>query len=589
MEPKFNPAANTFHIRKVEYQPDGILINSKSEVRSAHKELDALQEMQSHFDMSLMDYKEWAKEDVSYSEFEEKETMQRLQKCNDSYALAMFSNCLTPFKNGINVKTIMTAWFMSKTTQAMNPNIDMDMSRALMHMRGTLVSTYAMFEKDHPAMSFLIRPFINDVESVAMSQASDRMNKSIETNLKEHTIDSMVMTPRQIAALKLNFMEQCYVDMRKGSSVTHVNDCEQKYNTAVAHLAEIAKHSGFDMTVVAAEERYLAGLKMSDNTNYTNLFVETEGIYGVKPYIDTHNSNVTWDGSFSTADGHAYYVGNHKDKGAFTVRKPLFALGENAESELCESIHRRAEQYAAMVAYLDSGSCELPTEEINLVKRTLSQSAKVYKKNMISLLRDDGLCKTHHQAVKAWESHFTDIYKATLDDPDSPVFKDFNVELNRILNKEIITRMGAEYTPETARYITSNGESGDSKVIDKLKKDVDARAAEHKAVDSRTGLEVLRDMRYNYIDTMQTSEIAQLMLHVGANMEQGMMSHGEYGRVDPASESKKQDEKSSEQSESDQDTEQKHVDLSKDSGRDRTVPDVPADDTKSESDEPSMN
>lgn len=563
-----NSTMTSSGIPVADYHVNGVLVNSKSEMKAAHRELEAFQEIQTSFDADIMDYKEWAKEAVVYSNIDDREAIGRLNKCNDSYALMMFSNCLTPYQNGITLKAVFSSWVISKATQVMNPNMEIDMSRALLGIRDAIVSKYALSEKEHPHMSALYKPIMESLESMTMSKSVDNMMGSVNSNLKEHTIDSMIMTPRQLAAIKLNFMEQCYVDMRDGSSPAHVRECEKNYNNAVEHLSAIARNSGFDMSVVAAEERYLAGLKIMENPDYANLFSETEGIYGAKPYVVSDSTlSPTWDGTFNTADGHSYYVGNHVEKGAFTVRKPVFALGDKSVEALEGSIERRAEQCAVMMMYLESKDCPINERNRDIAGNALRGWISTYKNNMISLLQDDGIAKSKNAASKMWSSTFEDVYESTLSSDGKSAIKDFETELNHVLDKEIITRMGGTYTPEVAQYIATEGKSGDKAVFDSLEAMVKARAKEHKSVDKRTGLEILKDMRANYMETMQADEIAKLMLHVGANMEQGVMSHGDYGRdyatVESAKKTSKQEEKSNKTG----------VDLSKKSSRD--VPDIP--------------
>lgn len=542
------------------YNVDGIAIGSKTETKSAYDELAIYQEMQRSFDDTIMDYKTWAKESVNYSNFTANESMSNLRKCNDAYVLSTMSNCLTPLREGLSLSSVLSCLAMTKTVRTMNPDLDMDMSRTISVLRGAMIANFGVYEQQHPHMATLLRPFVNAMENASSGYAMDKMNSNIALKLKEHDVDNMVMLPRQVAALKLNFMEQCYRDMRNTTDQTVIDRCEREYNIAVEHLNEIAKNSGYDMSVVACEERYLVGLKIMENPQYANIFNETEGVYGAKPVITNTDSVPTWGGTFYTADSHEYTVGGHAQSGAFTVRKPITTKYDM--SNFTDNMSRKATQFASMMAYLHSGECKLPVSAKRGVEEELSNTISAYEDGVKSLLLDDGICKSNKDADKIWKSCFEEKFLKTTDsflqssicksdgktsklgDQDMTTFKDFCQELNHIVDKEVLTKAGFGYTSATEAAIASNGKTSDP-IVDRVKKEIDQRASNNGKQDSRTGVQIIRDMRYNYIDSMPMKDVVQLMLHTGTNMEQGIMAHGDYTRAQPvATKSDKSDDKS---------------------------------------------
>lgn len=493
------------------YEVNAVAVKSDYEMESIYRELAYNQTN------ILADYKTWAKEEVHYSNLDKPKSAQKLKNCNDAYTLSMWMSCLAPIQENVSFSSICTSWLSFRVMDWFNPSFQADSSRMLANLRNELSPQISAFCDAHPSFKKSVAAF----DDMLAEKSADLMQGEIARSLKVNGLDSMVMTPRQVAALKLNFTEQYYVDMRqydpsKEDDLNALNKLSEDYEKALMHLNVISHNGGFDMSVVAAEERFLVGLKIMENPEYANIFDETADVYGARPDCEGKGDFVTWAGDFYTADGHKYTTGGNQ-YGAFTVR-PVTNV-ENKADEL----KRRAEQYAAMMHYIDSDTCPVSDERKKFVKEEIKKSMEDYKNSVCGMLSDDGVKESKIESL--WESQFDDTYKNSLEDYSLGLDfanKSFEDEVNHIIDKHCIQSIGID-------YVTDN--TGDSAERNTMLQKLYQKSVDRYGSEKRDGETILKDMRLNYIESMSAVDVSRLMLHAATNMEQGMVAHGTYSRT----------------------------------------------------------
>lgn len=492
------------------YEVNAIRLKSDYEMQSAYRELEY-----NHRNL-ISDYKTWAKEELHYSNLDTPKSAQKLRDCNDAYTLSMWMSCMAPLQEGFSVGSILSSWISFKAIDWVNPSFQADSARMLSNLRNELSPQISAFCDSHPSFKKSIDAF----DSALAEKSTNLLQDEITRNIQVNGLDTMIMTPRQVAALKLNFTEQYYVDMRKydptkESDLNELAQLGESYEKALMHLNVIAHNGGFDMSVVAAEERYMVGLKIMENPEYANIFDETSDVYGAKPMVDGDDEYATWSGDFYTADGHKYSTGGNK-YGAFTVR-PIVSVDAKTDE-----LERRAEQYSAMMYYLDSDDCPLPDKHKEFVKKEVKKSIEDYKQSTINMLADDGIPEsTINDLIK---DVFDESYDESLMSYEAGLSftnKSFEDEMIHIVDKHCVQTLGLRYVDD---FDDNSPER--SNMLRKLEK----KAANRYGSESRDGQTILKDMRLNYIETMSPAEVADLMFHVATNMEQGIMARGTYSR-----------------------------------------------------------
>lgn len=464
----------------------------------------------------ISDYKTWAKEEVHYDKLENPESVQKLKECNDSYTLSMWMSCLAPLRKDLSFTSLMGTWVSFKAMDWFNPTFQEDSARMMANLRNNLSPQISAFCDKHPSVKKSVEAF----DELLADESSKAMNSEIAKNIKVNNLDSMVMTPRQIAALKLNFSEQYYVDMRqydptKEGDLAKLNQLSSDYEKAMQHLSIISNNGGFDMSVVAAEERFLVGLKIKENPAYANIFDETHDVYGARPEAEGKGEYITWSGDFYTADGHKYTTGGNQ-YGAFTVRQ---IANPNVKAQ---ELKRRAEQYASMIHYLDSDECPLDKNTRKFVKSEIKDSMNEYKDATFNALSDDGVSKSTIKNL--WENQFSSTYTDSIKGYEAGVQltnASFQDELNHIVDKHCVTSLGIKYVDD----IQGNSIER-SDMLSRLRNEAKNRYGK----EVRDGETILKEMRLNYIESMNPEEVSRLLLHAATNMEQGMTSHGSYAR-----------------------------------------------------------
>lgn len=537
---------------KAVYSPDGVNFSSKFESDAAYHELAAYEMLQSKFDNSIMDYQTWAREHVHYSGLTKPQMQAKLRQCNDSYTIAAISDMMASFQNGIDFTTIFQFYVSTKVMRAMNPSFDMDVSRLASNLRNSVLSN---FNEKSPVTQSLAQKLGDS----ALSASVSNMGSEIKRNMDQHTIDSMIMTPRQIAAIKLGFMEQCYVDMRAADTNSKVNDIYRDYEKAVKHLGAIADNSGFSMSTVAAEERYLVGLKIRENPSYKNVFQETFDL-GVQPDY----SNSVWTGDFITMDGSKYTVGigygddyshsilDKSEMSSFSPRKPYQSnTGADAEAVLRSELSRRARLFAEADRYInDSSICEFNRDAVKSVKGEFDNMLAEYKSNMIDMMIDDGVVKSKSEGSKLMKECFDDVFDDEKKHPRNDIRLAMQREIKHSANKDILSTAGVDISYftggnkhvspeetakhmqdirnqvkafadnakfEAARYRYMQGENRFDEFF-KGKSEVESRDSFR---DIRSGQEIIEDMRKNRMSELNSVQSKELLFRAICNIEQG--------------------------------------------------------------------
>ena len=526
------------------YEVRPVNLNKASERKHAYKELQMLQTR------CLSDYKTWAKEYVKYQDFGKGKNVDvKLKQCNDQYTLSMFMSVLGPLREGISLETIFTSYMTYNIAKMTNPNMDEDMSRLFMNFRSSLVDAAS---KSSGVSGMLLNKLVKHTDERLLSTSADLMNNNIAANLNNHTLDSMAMSPRQLAVLKLNFMEQFYVDSRSIGDLSKIEnrdkyfELKHDYDAAIRHIEAIANNSGYSMDVVSVEERYFVGLKLAQNPDYANIFNETKSVINIRPEYDEDGA---WSGRFITADGHAFTTGGSK-VGTFTVRRPYNldknpTLGEDDNSHkdgyygyLDRCTSESALLFASAQSYVDSEYCELSKSEKNYLKAGIRDAAGRFRSQLASQMRDDGLFDGSKKKIEKYLSENFDAAIASPEDKKNlPQFKHFHENVEYIVEKEILNTQRDELIAMVrnggypGKHIFPNAEDRNAimnaQVRADISDDIAKRFLQYKADkrskiqgidDKRMPDEVLRDTVNNYIDGMSSEERLNLMLHTCSNM-----------------------------------------------------------------------
>lgn len=494
--------------QKAVYEVTPVDYGNKEHYQAALNELAVMQSN------AIVDYKTWSKERLKYTDLDSKTASQNLKECNDAYTMSMLTNCLTPFRDGVSIGSLMSSWFTYKSAQMLNPSFNQDVSRMMVNMRDDMIPMLSQNAKNGSfPMNVMAQGFLKNMDSKLVQASTNMMHNEIVDSLANNTLDDMIMTPRQIAAIKINFMEQYYVDVRQYDIESP--DDKQKiglltrdYNNAIKHLGIIANNGGFDMTVVAAEERALVGLKIKENPSYVNIFNDTASFYGVNPY--QREDNDLWAGDFCTLDDHAFYTTSDTTQGAFTVRVP------SSKSATMENLQLEGELFGYMVNSIDGAIGPVPENLRREVLKKVQMGQKEYTQEALSLLQDDfGFSKKEAKAF--FDESFVSGYKSVREtknmaneDEEYDTNGLFNDEFNRIVEIECLSKLGIDYVDDKS-----------SSKYKAMLKAVSDKAIEMGYPDSRSGKKVLDDMRDNYINSMSADDMYRLLLHTSNNMKQG--------------------------------------------------------------------
>lgn len=520
------------------YDVPSVNANDAHDMSSAMTELVTMQQK------IASDYSDWAKLDVNYSVFgepgskdREMQLVQRLKSHNDAYTMSMLTSCYTPLTEGIDVKTLASTYFTHKMVQVMNPDLQMDKAR----MYANFASNLRSMSEGYP----LAQKFASGIEDMLGDKAATQTGDTVAKSLRDNTLDSLVMTPRQLAAIKLNFMEQYYTDTRSldQSSPDYeskLKNCTDNYDKAIQHIGAIANNSGYEMSAVADEERYLVGLRIrqDDSKHYENIFSETQLPYGAQmQYLNGgvgDENNLIWQGDFKTPDGHAYTC--DANTGAFTVRQPYTA---DKLPSLQDELSRKGQQYAWMQQFINSSACTASSDAKKDALENLQTQFDQYKDSISIQLQDD-LGYSKNYADSFFDKSFgeaersekgidknqafaqTDVFSV---DSKALPGMDFYRELRYVTEKESLKKNpGVNISAGKTENPTPNQqeEENNSGKAYRTKTDLDLRRDAIHKIDPSVNIDTMgRKLSGSYMRNMSGDELTNLMLHVGCNMEQG--------------------------------------------------------------------
>lgn len=493
------------------YEVPSVNLMSNSQKKAA---LDELRINQVNM---IVDYKDFAKERVHYRDLGKSKSAQSLKECNDAYTLSMWMGCLAPMREGFDFSSLAATWFSFKAMDALNPSFKEDSARMMANLRQSMSPQLAAFGDKHKSW----KKFMNTIDNELAVNAAAGMNNEIVKALDNNSLDNMIMTPRQIASLKMNFSEQYYDDIRgvrkHGGSTADMQKCKDDYEKAMQHLEIIADNGGFDMAVVASEERYLVGLKIAEQPEYANVYNITSDIYGAKPEIDMSNGAASWSGDFYTGDGHKFTTGGYR-YGAFEPRD-IIALDGKAEQEFKDSIKRKGEQLASMAYYVESKECTLDAKSKKYVKEQIGQMKSEYKASLTHMLQDDG---ESGAKIKTLVGGFDKAYKSTYEGckDGSEEYKALVDEMNHIVDKHCVQSIGVPYIDDN----DNRGNYTDKRCTEMFTNIANAAGnPKDKSGRNRNGYDIMCDMREDYISQMSAQDMFDLLKHAGTNIEQGVV------------------------------------------------------------------
>lgn len=512
------------------YEPQNIDASKKSlEYKMALKESELYRGLMDSNERTFLDYKEWAKENVPYQQMAADDPRmqdalsRKLQKHNDAYTISLLMNCITPLQHGLDVDSVLSAYLSYKVIMTTNPDLNMNLSRMFSNMHGEMQNIADTV--DIPGIHFMLKHLGKKLEKGMMEQSAEILSSEIEKAKTDHNLDALVMSPRQVAALKLNFMEQLYEDVRncKGPEADlEVSHRMNEYSTALEHLNNIAINSGFTMDVVAAEERYLVGLRIQDDPSYAKMFEQTGDYYSAEPVLDDTGR---WSGRFATRDGHEYNIADPNDlkQGAFTVRT---SKAKSLE-EVTQLIDYRARETTTMTLFLEDGDAEtdgINHKAIEDAKNMVLNNFKIYQERLAEEFADDGL-GTKEECLEYIKKVSQEASEAVIDSRKGSK-QDNVLELFSAESELIIGREAMVYDhPDRARNPGYLESIRSDEVRQREWNDLTSDANKmYKDVD-RSSHEVLADLRRHLIAGSTSKELYEHVMHVATNMNQSPTPH----------------------------------------------------------------
>ena len=495
---------------------NGYNIRQKSDRKSAYQELESLQRS------AIADYSEWAKEAVNYSNFDSDGAAKNLKQYNDTYTMSMLMGVIAPLENGCSVGSVLQCLMSYNVVRIMNPNLDMDSSRMFYNFKNTVAPMISDMKQDHPILGRLLSPVTSNVDGALSEAGGAKFATTIDAHQKVHDIDSMYLTPRQAAALKLNFMEQYYSDLRSTNDEYKRRSYTANYNKALEHLNAICSNGGYDMSVVAAEERYLVSLKIQENPNYMTMFSETYDVFGVKVNTTKAKDSQRWTGDFISTDEHEWYGSSDlTTNGAFHVRLPMSA------DSMKKDMLSHASSFNVMRQYVESDLFTGDKKSRENLLKEIENNENQYLERMKFIAKTDNIsfgekietvyAKQKSNAVKNAETNIN-AYGVDLTYVD---------EMQSVVLAKVAKKMG--YDPDAMR-------DNDRHVFDQ-------NSAEYKSMmagiagyvrdgksdgtfsSDMTPERALENIQLNYFEDLNTSEQYDILAHVVTNVEQGYAEH----------------------------------------------------------------
>ena len=378
-------------VAEIQRMQDSIILNYKDAIGDVHYSIGS--------DLS----------DAQYNA----ELRNRLKSHNDAYFTSMYMSVFSPVsKEGVTIKSLFEIKGSMEALKAFNPNADMDKARLF----GRLKDNIAASSKNH---GVFYKAIMNPVSHYLESVSADSTSKGVATAAKNDDLDSLVMSPRMLAAMKVNFDEQYYYDTRRLSqSDKNYNEkmetYKKQYDKAIEHVVAIAQNSGYDMSAIAEEERYIVGMKMINSAGdspYNVIYRQTASMYGVRPVDMQGNPRMSntslFRGDFESVDGHPYTTGGSK-RGAFEVSHRL-SDNDGSLSAYKDELSRNGRQLAWMINYTKSDVCNLdPTQKKAAIQRLEEIMTQRKEDATMRLKIDLGISKS--EAAKIYDDNFNRGY-----------------------------------------------------------------------------------------------------------------------------------------------------------------------------------
>lgn len=482
------------------YKVQGFDLRDSQSRNAAYKELESLQRS------AIANYKEWAKETINYTNFGSEGVSRNLKQYNDTYTMAMLVGVISPLEQGCTISSCLQTLLSYNIVKTLNPNLDMDSSRLFYNFKNTIQPMLTDFRQEHKILGTLFSGFGNTLTNSLSEEAGGKFAQTIDSHQDAHDIDSMYLTPRQVAALKLNFMEQYYSDLRSGGSDSNKNAMTQQYNAAISHLNAICNNGGYDMSIVAAEERYLVGLKIQQNPDYATIFAETSDPFGVRMDSKAAQNLHLWNGQFTTSDYHDFFGANDiSTDGAFHVRIPM------TRDELKDNIQENAEYFKMMQNYA-TGNTFIGTEaQRKQVLKSLQQEEARYLKSLTFMVKTDDIANIRDKAIK---NYFNDCMSKA-----NPDMTDFEQELNSVLTA---------YTAKSMNLDPDSMRNTKRRTFDKTSdeyKDMISRLSSELNVSEDLAL-AQKCVNLFQQDPKDSLSAYDYMLHAATNIRQGYAQHG---------------------------------------------------------------
>lgn len=493
-----------------EVQGKGYDVRRRTDKKAAYDELESLQRS------AIADYQRWAEESVRYDALGSENAAKNLKQYNDTYTMSMLMGVISPLENGCSISSVMQCLMSYNIVRTLNPDMDMDSSRMFYNFKNTVAPMIADMQIDHPIAGRLFSGAFSSINSTLSEAGGAKFASTIDSHEKMHDVDSMYLTPRQVAALKLNFMEQYYSDLRSTKSEDERQTYTSQYNTAMEHLNAICNNGGYDMSVVAEEERYLVSLKIQQNPNYMTMFSETFDVFGAKVDVDSVNDSQRWMGKFISTDEHAWY--GHKDlatNGAFHVRQPMSYDGAIADMK------SHAESFNAMRQYVNS---ELFTGTRDDRAKLLDQ---IDEHEDQYLTRMEFISKTDNIKMKP---DVETLYEKQQDIVESESASKINAygvdpiyisEMDSVMLSKVVRKLG--YDPDDMRDNERRVFDTESDAYKKMLKSVDNYVRREGSDISAE--QALENMQINYFNDMNAEEQYDVLAHVITNVQQGYSEH----------------------------------------------------------------
>lgn len=495
---------------------NGYSIRHKSDYKSAQRELESLQRS------AIADYSRWARETIKYDGLDGDNTATNLKQYNDTYTMSMLMGVIQPLENGCDIGSVLQCLMSYNVVRIMNPDLDMDSSRMFYNFKNTVAPMVADLKTDHPVLGRLLSPALSSVDGALSEAGGAEMATTIDAHEKVHDIDSMYLTPRQVAALKLNFMEQYYTDLRSTSDPYKRKEFTADYNKAMKHLNVICSNGGYDMSVVASEERYLVGLKIQENPNYMTMFSETFDVFGVKIDKDAVKESQRWTGQFISTDEHIWYGGHDlATNGAFHVRMPM------SSEDMQRDMKSHAVSFNTMRQYVESPLFTGSNDTKKALLKEIERNEDQYLERMKFIAKTDNVRlpdkvdRTYERALSIAESESANV------ENEYGVDLTYIDEMQSVTLAKVARNMG--YDPDAMRNNDRHVFDTDSAEYKKMMTGISRYVEDCKKTgtvfDNMTADRALENIQLNYFDNLGAADQYNLLAHVITNVEQGYKEH----------------------------------------------------------------